>query len=135
MYMREFIVNLALKLQGICYIWGGNNPHQGFDCSGFVIWILQVFNSLPSGDWTAEGLRQHFPPTTTPVPGDLMFFGTKTGATHVMMFIGNNLCVGASGGDRTCITEEIAKQKNAMVKIKRCDYRTDLIGYATIGVS
>jgi cell wall-associated NlpC family hydrolase len=132
--MRQYIVNLALKMQGICYIWGGSNPHIGFDCSGFCIWILQVFNILPSGDWTADGLKRHFPSTTIAEVGDLIFYGTKAGATHVMMFIGNELCVGASGGDHTCTTEEIAKQKGAMVKIKQVHYRTDLIGFGSIGV-
>jgi cell wall-associated NlpC family hydrolase len=134
---RKFMVNLALKFQGIPYIWGGSNPHVGFDCSGFCIWILQVFNVIPSGDWTAEGLRQHFTPIqegTTFREGDLVFYGTKTGATHVMMSIGNGLCIGASGGDHTCVTEEIAKQKGAMVKIKQVHYRTDLIGIGSIGI-
>lgn len=130
---RKFMVNLALKFQGIPYIWGGSNPHVGFDCSGFCIWILQVFNVLPSGDWTADGLMHAFPNHTVDIqPGDLVFYGANNKATHVMMCIGSGMCVGASGGDHTCITEEIAKQKGASVKIKRIDYRSDYIQYGTI---
>jgi cell wall-associated NlpC family hydrolase len=92
-----------------------------------------VFDKLPSGDWTAEGLRQHFPPTTVANIGDLVFYGTKAGATHVMMFIGNDLCVGATGGGHTCVNEEIAKKLGACVKIKQVRYRNDLIGFASIG--
>ena len=130
----RFIKNLAMKFQGIPYIWGGENPHIGFDCSGFVIWILQVFELLPSGDWTAEGLRQHFQSTAAPQSGDLVFYGKPNHASHVMLCIGDGLCIGASGGDSTCTTEEIAKKKNAMVKIKRIDYRDDIIGYGSTGI-
>ena len=143
--MRQFIVNLAMKFMGVPYLWGGCTP-AGFDCSGFIIWVLQVFGILPSGDWTADGLMTHFKRTAIPQPGDLVFFGKATTntptsaniaqATHVMMYIGklNNIdmCVGASGGDHTCTNIGIAKAKNAMVKIKPVNYRTDFIGYGSI---
>ncbi len=124
-----------MKFQGIPYIWGGENPNIGFDCSGFVIWVLQVFELLPSGDWTAEGLRQKFPAISTPNIGDLVFYGKPDRATHVMMCIADGIVIGASGGNSECTTPEIAKKKNAMVKIKRINYRDDIIGYASVGIN
>jgi len=129
--VREHLVNLALKLQGCPYIWGGANPWTGFDCSGFVIWIYQVFGLLPSGDWTADGLRRHFyrdgmkgEPKLE--PGDLVFYGLHpTHVTHVMVALAGGLVVGASGGDAKCSTVEEARRRGAQVKVKGMDYRGD----------
>jgi cell wall-associated NlpC family hydrolase len=132
--MREHLVNLALKLVGCPYIWGGSNPWTGFDCSGFVVWVYQVFGLLPSGDWTAQELYKHFLAklpqySGASVAGDLIFYGRSSeGITHVMLSLGGDLCVGASGGDKLCTTAEIAQRRGAMVKVKPLHYRSDLVG-------
>lgn len=128
---RDWIVNLALKLQGIPYIWGGSTVN-GFDCSGFIIWVLQVFEILPSGDWTAQGLSKTFEKTLDPKPGDLVFYGRER-VTHVMMYMGAGMCVGASGGDSSTTSAEAANQKGAKVKVKSVTYRSDLVSYGSIG--
>lgn len=126
-----------MKLQGTPYIWGGSEPRVGFDCSGFIIWILQVFEVLPSGDWNANGLMNRLTRTSSPKSGDLCFYG-KSGATHVMMYIGRlngqDMCVGASGGGSETTTVEEAKHKNAQVKVKPVAYRSDFIGFCDIGL-
>lgn len=139
---RQHIRNLALKLQGVPYIYGGEHPWIGLDCSGFVIWILQVFDVLPSGDWNADTLFDMFGNTTDPKPGDLCFYGRKVDngfhVNHVMLYIGHldgfPYCVGASGGDSEVTTVAIAKERNAMVKMKPVHYRKDFLGYGTIEV-
>jgi cell wall-associated NlpC family hydrolase len=133
--MREHLVNLALKLVGCPYIWGGANPWTGFDCSGFIIWIFQVFGLLPSGDWTAQGLAEHYrgglpAGDALPQAGDLVFYGkSMSGVTHVMMSIGGKLVVGASGGGHLTTTREEAAKKGALVKVKPINYRGDMVGY------
>jgi len=127
---RQYIIALAMKFLGTPYVWGGCTP-AGFDCSGFVIWILQVFNILPAGDWTAAMLAKRFTVTTSPQIGDLVFYGRASDViTHVMFFAGVNadtgpMVVGASGGDHTTTTIEAARLKGAMVKYKGQDYRRD----------
>jgi cell wall-associated NlpC family hydrolase len=130
--MREHVVNLALKLVGCPYIWGGANPWTGFDCSGFVVWIYQVFGLLPSGDWTAQSLSAWFIHgsqlrTQAPQPGEMVFYGAdRNHLTHVMLALGGGLVVGASGGDHTTTTVEEARRRGAQVKVKPLDYRNDL---------
>jgi len=130
--MRDHLVNLALKLVGCPYIWGGGNPWTGLDCSGFVVWIYQVFGLLPSGDWTAQGLYERYEgrqrPTIEAISGgDLMFYGPAPGRiTHVMLALGGGLVVGASGGDSRCTSVEEAHRRGAMVKVKAQSYRSDL---------
>jgi cell wall-associated NlpC family hydrolase len=126
--MRKHIVNLAMKLQGVPYIWGGSDPRVGFDCSGFVIWVLQVFDLLPSGDWTAAGLAKSFPKTESPQGGDLAFYGPAEGReSHVMMHLSPELVVGASGGGHTTTTEAEANRLGAKVKVKPVGYRSDYL--------
>lgn len=133
--MREHLVALALKLQGCPYIWGGSNPWTGFDCSGFVVWVYQVFGVLPSGDWTAQGLYEHFAlgkargPDDAP-PGDLFVYGQDgQHLTHVMLALGGELCVGASGGGHLTTSVEIARRQGAQVKVKPYRYRRDYFGH------
>jgi cell wall-associated NlpC family hydrolase len=133
---REFILSLARKFIGIPYIWGGQNPHVGFDCSGFVIWVLQVFKVLPSGDWTADGLSRYFARTLAPLPGDLAIYGVEIGnvhtAYHVMMVADYPRVIGASGGGRQTMTEADAKLIGAMVKEKSFNYRKDFLFFVDI---
>ncbi len=37
--LRNRMVNYALQFVGNRYVWGGNDPHTGADCSGFVKYI------------------------------------------------------------------------------------------------
>lgn len=137
--MRQHIVNLAMKFIGIPYIWGGASPRIGFDCSGFVIWIYQVFGLLPSGDWTAQGLYDYFKRDLIEdmEPGDLVYYGKDFNKiTHVMIYVGKMngqaMVVGASGGDSKCTTDSEALRRDAKVKIKPLQYRGDHLGYTNI---
>ena len=133
--MREYIVALARKLIGTPYIWAGQTP-WGFDCSGFVIWILQVFGVLPSGDWTADSLSKRFermkPMEYTPRFGDLVCYGTKQRITHIAIYSGAGNQIAATGGGSDTTSLEVAKLRNAMVKEKPVNYRKDLVCYCNI---
>ena len=130
--MREHLVNLALKLVGCPYIWGGANPWTGFDCSGFVVWVYQVFGLLPSGDWTAQALVGWFlhrneKANQNPQPGEMVFYGPDPQhLTHVMLALGGGFVVGASGGGHEMTSTEEARRRGAQVKVKPIGYRSDL---------
>ena len=88
----------AKKYLGQAYVWGGSNPTDGFDCSGYVCWVINASGVGHIGRTTAEGIRQW----TTPIsaserkPGDIVYFrGTydTVGASHVGIYVGDGMMI------------------------------------------
>ena len=83
--VRERILATAAKYTGIMYQWGGESPSTGFDCSGYVQFVLgQVGISAPR---TTSAQMAHFSPTSNPQPGDLVFIGSY----HVGIYAGGGM--------------------------------------------
>jgi len=82
--MRE-----AERYLGMDYVWGGYSPTDGFDCSGFVSYVINhCGNGWDVGRQTANGLKNMTArvDASDVKPGDLVFFrGTynTSGASHV----------------------------------------------------
>jgi len=127
MDVRETAAKIAWSFLGRPYIWGGDDPILGFDCSGFVIEILKSVGILPrEGDWTAEGLWQMFKENEVPYPakGSLAFwFNTDGRAVHVEFCLDEKVAIGASGGGRSVKTMQDAVQQNAYIKIRPIESR------------
>lgn len=96
------IIQKALSLQGIPYVFGGISL-KGFDCSGFTKYVYSgtgislarsSFAQFASGAAVSRSQLQ---------PGDLVFFSTYAGgASHVGIYIGGGQFVHASNsGVRT----------------------------------
>lgn len=136
--IRQVIIRLALSSRGIPYIWGGALPAHGMDCSGFIVWLLQVAGVLQRGDWTAQALSDVFgPPFTLGIleahPGDLAVFGSnRLHITHVMMLTDKDELTGSSGGNHTTTSRAEAERIGAGVHTRPLSYRKDLVGYLLI---
>jgi len=125
---REVAIRVAWSFLGIPYIWGGDDPMKGFDCSGFVIECLKSSGILPRiGDWTAAQLFLRFSVVDDPIEGCLVFWGMPI--THVELCLDNYLSFGASGGGSKTITSEDAIKQNAYIKIRPFRQRTGISGY------
>ena len=85
----DAVVSEANKYLGTPYIWGGSSP-SGFDCSGFVYYVLKQLGFSPyrtpadqynQGTYVEKGSLQ---------PGDIVFFaGTyASGISHVGIYVG-----------------------------------------------
>lgn len=96
--LRNRMVNYAIQFVGNRYVWGGNDPHTGADCSGFTKYIYSNVAgvSLPrvSRDQSRQGTKIK---SGDMKPGDLIFY-TNSGGTvnHVAMYIGNGQIVHAA---------------------------------------
>lgn len=96
--LRAKVVNYALQFVGGRYVWGGNDPHTGADCSGFVKYVLSNVAgvSLPrvSSDQARVGRAVS---SSQMQPGDLIFYTNSRGVVnHVAMYIGNGQVVHAA---------------------------------------
>jgi cell wall-associated NlpC family hydrolase len=91
------IVENAKELLGVKYVWGGNTPQSGLDCSGLLYYIQKKAGS-EVGDMTASGyskLGKNIPIGEQKV-GDFLFFGFPV--THCAIFIGNDYMIESRGG-------------------------------------
>jgi cell wall-associated NlpC family hydrolase len=87
-------VQAALSQVGVPYVWGGESPGSGFDCSGLVQWAYsQVGISLPRTSGAQFGATTHISISDI-APGDLLFYGPG-GDEHVAMYIGGGSMVEA----------------------------------------
>ncbi len=84
------LMRTALTLKGVSYRWGGDQPGTGFDCSGFVQYVLaQHHISAPrtSADQFLLGKQVDLSHIRA---GDLVFFSTVApGASHVGLALNN----------------------------------------------
>ena len=93
--LRQSIVKVALRQVGKPYVWGGDSPDKGFDCSGLIWWVYRKHEirvprvshqqRLAGRSIARQDLRQ----------GDLVLFKTnpKGKSLHVGIYIGRGMFV------------------------------------------
>ncbi len=102
------IAKYALNFVGNKYVYGGTSLTNGADCSGFVqtlfanygIKLLRVADDQrkgPSSAQIAAGYKKAVTVSSSSIkPGDLVFYGSSSYASHVGVYIGNGKIVHAS---------------------------------------
>jgi len=90
-------VDWALAQVGTPYVWGGETPGVGFDCSGLVQAAYKVAGiTLPRVAQDQYDVGPQLPPGTPLEPGDLVFFGGgPSDVTHVGLVISPGIMVDA----------------------------------------
>ena len=86
----QAIVNKAKQYLGTPYVWGGASPN-GFDCSGFVYYVLKTLG-YPSYRMLVDQYNQGtYVSKANLQPGDIVFFhGTYgSGISHAGIYVGN----------------------------------------------
>jgi cell wall-associated NlpC family hydrolase len=83
-------VEWALSQIGTPYVWGGESPGVGFDCSGLVQAAYKVAGlALPRVAQDQYDGTPKLPASAALAPGDLVFFGGgPTSIDHVGLFVG-----------------------------------------------
>ncbi len=93
------VLRTADEYVGTRYVWGGNTPREGFDCSGFTKYIFAKYHiALPrTSREQAHAGRAVAADFAALRPGDLMMFAEPGEAiSHVAIYAGNGRILHAS---------------------------------------
>lgn len=92
-------ISIAKKYLGVPYNYAGSSP-KGFDCSGFVYYVLNKAG-YSIGRLSAAGYYTKAKKVTTPQKGDLVFFKNTVkgyyGISHIGFYNGGGEMISASG--------------------------------------
>jgi len=131
----KLVTEYAMQFIGVPYVWGGSNPMRGFDCSGFVQFVLESVGADPKGDQTCQSLHDLLLMSggitlPTPKAGALCFYGKAPKAlTHVSLCLNQYQIIEAGGGDSSTTSVVEAAKRDACVRVRPVDRRKDLITY------
>lgn len=118
-------------LLGTPYKWGGNCAPDGYDCSGLVCELLKSQGLLShKEDYSASQLFSIFRDnqTTKARRGTLAFYGKNLASiSHVAYCINPTQVVEAGGGNAETKTVADAIARQACVRIRPINYRSDLL--------
>ena len=78
-------VQIASRLTGIRYVWGGASPRSGFDCSGLVQYVYARLGIALPHYTVSQYHRGRAVSRSSLRPGDLVFF---SGLNHVGIYAG-----------------------------------------------
>jgi cell wall-associated NlpC family hydrolase len=102
------LVQTALGLEGVPYQWGGDQPSTGFDCSGFVQYVLGQHNIAAPRTAAEQFLIGRQVELDQLRAGDLVFFSTVApGASHVGLAVNNEEFVHAPAASGVVRVERV----------------------------
>ena len=94
----DSVVSRARSYMGRRYVWGGERPETGFDCSGFVRHIMRMAGvQLPRTSAQQARAGQEIPRDVSQLRvGDLLTFGRAGRISHIGIYVGNGRYIHAS---------------------------------------
>jgi cell wall-associated NlpC family hydrolase len=104
------VVETALAYRGIPYVWAGETPSGGFDCSGLVLYVFRQHGvNLPHYSRLQFTMGQPVTPTDLR-PGDTVFFGTPV--YHVGIYAGGGYFIHAPRTGDVVKLSKLAERKD-----------------------
>lgn len=108
----QSIIQTAKHQLGVRYRRGGDRPEVGFDCSGFVSWVLAQ-NGIELGRSSPDMARQGVKITRNELqPGDLVFFTSnrkRKRVAHVGIYLGGGEFIHAASNNRRIQVNDLSE--------------------------
>lgn len=102
------LADYAKQFVGYPYVYGGSSP-SGFDCSGFMQYVFAQFGYTINRTATAQlndGVSVSYDEMQ---PGDIVYFGYGSTATHVGMYIGDGQFVHAQNSSTGVVISSLSE--------------------------
>ena len=87
--------NIADQFLGWGYVWGGNNPSTGFDCSGLTQYIMSQIGISIARTASDQYANSRHISAGQAQKGDLVYFCEGGSVIHTGLYIGNGLMIDA----------------------------------------
>lgn len=114
----EALVERARSQMGRRYVWGGNTPQSGFDCSGFIRFVFAGVR-LPRTSAEQARVGVAVPRDVAQLRvGDLLTFGRRGRISHIGMYVGGGRYIHASS-DAGRVTESPVPQRDWWQGVRR----------------
>ena len=107
---RHRIMDAAYSALGIPYIYGGNNPALGLDCSSLMQFIHKkaLGKTIPRTT-TVQSKKSKTIAYQSLQPGDMLFFKINSRTNHVGIYIGDGKFIHASFSKKRAIIDSMDK--------------------------
>lgn len=105
--LGQQIATYAQQFVGYPYVYGGSSP-SGFDCSGFMQYVFSQFGYSINRTATAQLANGYSVAYEDLRPGDIIYFGYGSTASHVGMYIGNGKFVHAENSSTGVVITDLS---------------------------
>lgn len=105
--LGQQIATYAQQFVGYPYVYGGSSP-SGFDCSGFMQYVFSQFGYSINRTATAQLANGYSVAYEDLRPGDIIYFGYGSTASHVGMYIGNGQFVHAQNSSTGVVITDLS---------------------------
>lgn len=110
------VIDTAMQYLGVPYVWGGNGPETGLDCSGFTKLVYgQHGVTLPRVSTDQARVGTPVASLAEAKPGDLLAFGSPV--DHVAIYLGNNRMIHAAGTGKGVRIDEVYRTPTAIRRV------------------
>jgi cell wall-associated NlpC family hydrolase len=107
---------IALRYVGVPYVWGGNDPAIGLDCSGFTKLVFGSLGvSLPRVSTDQATMGTPVASLAEAQPGDLLAFGSPV--DHVAIYLGDGRMVHAAGTGKGVRVDDVYRTPAAIRRL------------------
>ncbi len=99
--LRKAVVEYAKQFEGGTYTYGGTTPDSGFDCSGFILYVMKQTADIALQHQSAAQARSGVSVTEDEMqPGDIIAYDGQPrngSVNHVSIYIGDGKAIHAVG--------------------------------------